>query len=126
MIFTILDQGVNKVTEIHLDYDVLIELQEIMADDYRSLVETFLNDSEVRMTQLHQATNAADLELTAHSFKGSCGNLGAARLAELCADLEERAKHLPLIGVDELMRKIDMEFATVKPLYALELQRFHC
>lgn len=112
--------------EIHLDHEVLSALREVMEDEYPLLVGTFLADSEERLLQLHKADNTDQLILAAHSFKGSSSNMGAVRLAELCHQLEQRAKHLSQGGIKKLVAGIDGEFAIVRPLFKEELQRFHC
>ncbi|SDS91474.1 HPt (histidine-containing phosphotransfer) domain-containing protein [Pseudomonas asplenii] len=114
----------NFNQEKHLDYEVLSALQEVMEDEYPVLLETFLNDSEKRLGQLHQADNRVELGLLAHSFKGSSSNMGALYLADLCRQLEEQAMQLPLIEVEELLGRIDREYEQVRHLYACERERF--
>jgi HPt (histidine-containing phosphotransfer) domain-containing protein len=113
------------VAEIHLDPEVLSGLQEVMEGEYPKLLDTFLDDSQKRVEALRTARDDAKaLGLIAHSFKGSSGNLGAVRLAELCRQLEDRsAKPVP-VDLGELVDKIDQEFARVRPLYEHERQRF--
>jgi HPt (histidine-containing phosphotransfer) domain-containing protein len=111
------------VTDTHLDRDVLSALQEVMEDEYPVLLDTFLADSEERLTLLRKAADADQLGAAAHSFKGSCSNMGAIRLASLCNELEQRAKQKSLSGIEELVGKIGGEFAIVRPLYEAERQR---
>ncbi|MCX7081430.1 MAG: Hpt domain-containing protein [Pseudomonas sp.] len=114
------------MAEVHLDHNVLSALQEVMEDEYPVLLDTFLADSEARLSQLHHAVNAFELGMVAHSFKGSSSNMGAIRLAELCDQLEQRAKEPSLGGIEKLVAEIDGEFAIVRPLYKEERERFHC
>lgn len=114
------------MAEIHLDHEVLSALREVMEDDYPLLLDTFLADSEERLRLLHKASDAYQLIITAHSFKGSSSNMGAIRLAELCHQLELRAKESSLGGIKKLVAEIDGEFAIVRPLFKEERQRFHC
>ncbi len=114
------------MTDIHLDHDVLNALQEVMEDEYPTLLDTFLQDSETRLTQLHGTQDPDQLLSAAHSFKGSSSNMGARRLAELCSELEQRAKQKSLAGIEQLVGEIDGEFAIVRRLYSEERQRFHC
>ncbi|MDB5984195.1 MAG: Hpt protein [Pseudomonas sp.] len=114
---------------IHVDYDVLSALQEVMEGEYPVLLDTFLKDSEQRLAQLqhalaNQAVGLEELGMAAHSFKGSSGNLGAVRLAELCSLLEVRAQHNQWVGVEELVKKIGAEFLVVHRLFRAERQRF--
>ncbi|MFO2464837.1 Hpt domain-containing protein [Pseudomonas sp. 15FMM2] len=113
------------MTEIHLDLDVLSGLQDVMEDEYPTLLDTFLDDSQGRIEALRQARDdAKTLGCIAHSFKGSSGNLGAVRLAQLCQRLETASAEPAVTGLGELVDEIDHEFALVKPLYESERQRF--
>jgi histidine phosphotransfer protein HptB len=116
------------VAEIHLDHEVLSVLQEVMEDGYPLLLDTFLSDSQERLRQLHEAKadDATQLIATAHSLKGSSSNMGAIRLAELCQQLEQRAKELSLGGIEKLVAEIDGELAIVRPLYEEERKRSQC
>lgn len=113
------------MAEIHLDPDVLSGLQEVMEGEYPKLLDTFLDDSQKRVEALRKARDDAKaLGRIAHSFKGSSGNLGAVRLAELCRRLEDGSAQLTRVDLDELVDEIDQEFALVRPLYEQERQRF--
>ncbi|WP_434610278.1 Hpt domain-containing protein [Pseudomonas sp. D2-30] len=114
------------MNEVHLDLDVLSTLKEVMEDGYPELLDTFLKDSEARLRVLHEARDAQMLSATAHSFKGSSSNMGAIRLAELCGELEQRAKEPSLHGIESLVNEIDSEFAHVRTLCREERESFHC
>jgi HPt (histidine-containing phosphotransfer) domain-containing protein len=114
------------VTDTHLDPDVLRALQEVMEDEYPTLVDTFLADCEQRLQLLKQAGDATQVLETAHSFKGSSSNMGAIRLADLCHELELQAKGQNLPGIEVLVAQIDREFAFVRPLYEEERRRSLC
>lgn len=114
------------MTEIHIDHKVLSDLREVMEDGYLHLVQTFLDDSERRLSELHAAKSAEELGSAAHSFKGSSSNMGALRLAELCGELEQRAKQPSLGGIEKLVNEIDSEFAFVRTLCREEREGFHC
>ncbi|MGH8380230.1 Hpt domain-containing protein [Pseudomonas sp.] len=111
------------MSEIHIDREVLSDLQEVMEDGYLYLLDTFLDDSEKRLSQLHEAKSADELAHAAHSFKGSSSNMGAVALAELCRQLEDRVAHGPLQGIEDLINQIDHEYAMVRQLYGDERQR---
>lgn len=108
---------------MHIDQRVLSDLREVMEDGYLQLLETFLEDSERRLSQLHEAKDAEELGLAAHSFKGSSSNMGAVGLAELCRELEERVRQQPLYGIEDLINRIDQEYAEVQRFYRAERQR---
>lgn len=103
----------------HLDDAVQRNLLEIMEDEYPLLVETFLSDSEERLNSIRAAYSAADgsaLRHAAHSFKGSCGNMGATLLSGLCKQLEEAARHNDLDAAQGLITKVEREFTIVRTL----------
>ncbi|MBH3427748.1 Hpt domain-containing protein [Pseudomonas alkylphenolica] len=111
------------MSDIHIDRNVLRDLQEVMEEGYVCLLETFLIDSDKRLSQLHEAKNAAELGHAAHSFKGSSSNMGALALAALCQQLEARVKQQPLYGIEDLINQIDREYELVRHLYAEERHR---
>lgn len=108
------------MAEPHLNRKMLDDLQEVMEDEYPVLLETFLDDAEDRLRQLRQPKDAEHLMETAHSFKGSSSNMGAQRLAELCNELEQRAKVASLADLTQLVSEIGTEFSIVRPLYEAE------
>ncbi|VVQ07550.1 hypothetical protein PS918_04862 [Pseudomonas fluorescens] len=111
------------MADIHVDPDALSALREVMEEEFSTLVDTFLLDCEERLQQLTGADDATQILETAHSFKGSCSNMGAIRLAALCHDLEQRAKTHNLGGLEALVADIAREFALVRPLYEQERER---
>jgi HPt (histidine-containing phosphotransfer) domain-containing protein len=113
--------------DIHLDSVVLIALQDVMEAEYPVLLDTFLIDSEERLLALRQAEQAADaqsLRLAAHSFKGSCSNMGTLILAGLCKQLEDVGRCEQLELAPELIEQIEREFAIVRILLKSERQRY--
>jgi HPt (histidine-containing phosphotransfer) domain-containing protein len=113
------------VLQTHMDAAVLEALQEVMEADYPLLLETFVSDSLQRLAQMRQAASDAEaLAQAAHSLKGSSSNMGALRLAELCRDLEARARHMSPAQTDQLLAEIGLEMDTVQQLYNRERQRF--
>jgi HPt (histidine-containing phosphotransfer) domain-containing protein len=111
------------VADTHLDRNVLNALQEVMEGEYPTLLDTFLADSAERLQQLRRAADAEQLIAAAHSFKGSCGNMGALRLAHLCGRLEHTAKGSTVADIEKLVSEIDSEFAFIRPLFEAERQR---
>ena len=115
------------MSDSHLDPNVLASLQDVMGQEYPLLLDTFLADSDERQRDLHQAMRVADpqaLRLAAHSFKGSCSNMGAPLLAGLCKQLEEAARRERLEAAPALIEQIGREFAIVRILLKSERQRY--
>jgi HPt (histidine-containing phosphotransfer) domain-containing protein len=120
------------VRAIHLDYSVLSTLQEVMEDEYPTLLDVFIKDSEHRIARLRQVMAARgeafdfqELSMMAHSFKGSSGNMGALHLADLCRELEERTRGEEVVGLEDLLASIDHEYMTVRRLFDAERQFFN-
>lgn len=109
--------------DVHINERVLSDLREVMEEGYLQLLETFLEDSERRLNQLHKAKDAGELGMAAHSFKGSSSNMGADGLAALCQQLEDRVRQQPLYGIEDLINRIDQEYLVVQRYYRSEQQR---
>jgi histidine phosphotransfer protein HptB len=50
----------------------------------------------------------------AHSLKGSCSNLGASSLRDLCQQIEKHGRSGTLDEVFKLLESVDQEFGRVK------------
>ena len=88
------------------------------------IIDVFLADlsERVRAVGLQMSKNdRAGVAATAHAIKGSCGHFGAARLMELCRDLEERARRES--GGDMEIAILAMVAETERVLAALEVYR---
>ncbi|MDE3740111.1 MULTISPECIES: Hpt domain-containing protein [Pseudomonas] len=107
------------MSNIHLDHSVLSSLREVMEDEFPVLLDTFLADSAERLRQIQQANTVHDsqaLRLAAHSFKGSCSNMGAPVLAGLCKQLEDIARREQLADAAAVIPQIEQEFLIVRDL----------
>ncbi len=74
---------------------VLSDLYRLRPQVMNDLVENFLSSAADRVESVHDAVGRGDnesLERAAHSLKGSCGTLGATRMAEVCSDLVTLAR----------------------------------
>ena len=122
--------------ENHVDQAVLSTLRDVMEGEYPALLEVFINDSEKRIADLNvltqspgfSATSALQLHevgMLAHSFKGSCSNMGAVHLAELCRELEDLTRSVESVGqlqLSQLVKAIDSEYRIVRDVFDAELQ----
>ncbi len=77
------------------------------------LVSIFLEDAELRLTEIARALEAGDdgdLRRTAHKLKGSSANMGANGLAELAMSLEEATACPP----EAVLSTLEAEFGRVR------------
>jgi histidine phosphotransfer protein HptB len=103
----------------HLDQEALTTLKDVMEDDFLLLINTFLQDSENRLKTLNSlidSDNQDAIRRAAHSFKGSCSNVGAPALAFLCAELEKKAVANDLDKIKQDIDSIKTEYEIVKSL----------
>jgi two-component system sensor histidine kinase/response regulator len=112
-----------------LDRTIINGLKELrepgQPDPLRELIELFLKDAQPRLQQMEAAASAGDLpKLSAatHTLKGSASNLGARRLAALCAALEKQSKAGDAGQSVQTLTEVTAEFATVRELLNAELE----
>lgn len=101
----------------HVDPNCLEELKEVMEGEFGTLVTTFINDSTTRIKMIKDAvfnSNADEIRKAAHSFKGSCSNIGATILANLCKEMEDIGRSGSTEGCNHLYEMICKEFEAVK------------
>ena len=105
------------MSQVHVDQEAFAVLRDVMGDDFRRLLETFLNDSEQHIASLQQALDekaAEQVRRSAHSLKGSSGNVGAPRLSALCQQLELKGREGVLDGCDVLLEEVRQELEEVE------------
>ena len=101
----------------HIDMETLDELKEVMEDDFQILIDTFLNDSDLRLISIRTAIesgSALDLRSAAHSFKGSSGNIGAPELSSILKILEEMGRDENITNASEVLTRVEVEYELVK------------
>lgn len=111
-----------------LDATVLDKLRKLLGAKSKAfitnLIDIFLRDAPPRLEAMRQAIAANDaeqLKQAAHALKGSCGSLGAMRMAELCQILEERDDNANVSNATPFIELLLEEFAQVRR--ALEAER---
>ncbi len=103
-----------------VDSETLATLKEVMEGDFQLLIDTFTSDADQRLTDLRELLarrDAGQLRACAHSFKGSCSNIGAPQLAQLCARVEDKAA-VGELDVEPLLDAIEREYGAVREALA--------
>ncbi len=94
-------------------FDQPPELEGAGSDLKAKLAELFARDTGKRLEELRDAVQRADTAAVArlaHAIKGSAANLGARRLAQLCADIETRAEVAEFDATSERLDGLQREF----------------
>ncbi len=87
------------------------------------VIDTFLRIAPKRIESLREASDPAVLERAAHSFLGSCGNLGALRMSELCAKLEHLGRAGSTEGAQALVAALEDDYRGVRRALEAEKER---
>ncbi|HEY4590911.1 MAG TPA: Hpt domain-containing protein, partial [Thermoanaerobaculia bacterium] len=99
--------------------DQLRRLQDISGRELVSpIIDRFLAEAPLRLAELRRALAARDdhkFVFVAHTFKGSCAQLGARRLAEICRDLEMRGRRVEWSGMEEIVGHLQSEIEHLAP-----------
>ena len=90
------------------------------------LTEMFVEDARSALVTLKVATEEGDaesVERISHTLKGSSGNMGAWRMAEICAKLERVGASEDPSHARELLKKLEVEFERVRRALEVEVRR---
>lgn len=105
--------------DIHFDREALTVLEEIMEDEFPLLIRAYITDSDSRISTMNHALSNNDfdeLRETAHSFKGTSGNLSANVLAKLCFSLEQQSGEEDFEKMSALVQSVEQEYTVVKSI----------
>ena len=101
----------------NMDMEALEGLKDVMGEEFPLLIETFFNDSIVRIEVIKASVSATDpdaIRRAAHSFKGSASNMGATLVTELCRQLEQMGLDGQTDGAASLLDQLIEEYEAVK------------
>ncbi len=109
-----------------LDQEALANIRALDNDGavLRRAIALYLEDGRQKMARLHAALEAGDadaLMLLAHGFKSASQNLGATHLGDLCDRLERHGQEGALAEAGLLVRAIEKQFQTIRPLLLAEV-----
>jgi len=102
---------------VHINYEALNDLADVLEEDFPVIIDSFIASSSNILDSIPPSLLIDDLNsfvIKIHSLKGSCRNIGAEYLAELCMIDEVHAKKEQVDKVDPLLKEIRKEFEIVK------------
>ena len=108
--------SVDTQTDELLDLDVIDELKQVMGDDYRKVIHSYLQHSSQLFTQMkHMASegNAEEVLRSVHSFKSSSKNVGAIKLGDKALALEEQLRNNQEVDLNYSVQELLVEYARV-------------
>ncbi len=115
-----------------LDKSVLSGLRDLQEegepDILAELTELFIKDMPTQLKALREAIEGGDapsVRRVTHTLKGSCGNMGAKKMAAICAELQELGGAGDLSRAPELLGQLQEEFARVRTALEAEIARNH-
>lgn len=94
------------------DMDHAMEITDGDVEFLKELVEMFNAEFPEKLAGISRAINENNfkaLDETAHSLKGSSGNLGLTRVYELALKLEKMGKGEDISGADETFKELEEE-----------------
>ena len=98
-----------------LDEETLAQLRAIGdASFFAELIDLFVADALPRIEAMRGAIVAGDatrLAAEAHALKSSSGNVGAAAMRGICADLEAAARAAVLEDAARMLAQLEHEYA---------------
>jgi HPt (histidine-containing phosphotransfer) domain-containing protein len=104
-----------------LDPEVVESLRQLTPpgepDVLREIFTLFLDEVPKKIAALRAAMIAGDtvkVQRTAHSLKGSSGNIGARAMYDICTQLDDRAKAGELGRLQALVDALDAEYRKVE------------
>ena len=114
----------EKINNSVLDPSAIARLEQLAGDDQAFLIEfidTFLKGVPKMLGEMKQSLddgNAEGLRRAAHTFKSNTAALGAARLSELCKELEHLGKSGELDDAPDKVAQVQQELEPVKSALA--------
>jgi PAS domain S-box-containing protein len=82
-----------------------------------SILDKFVEDAASRIVKLvvaSEAGEATQLSQVAHALKGSCGNIGAAGMVNICQQLQVLGKSDSVEGAGDMITALEKEFERVR------------
>jgi len=111
----------DAVNRAALDRVAIDNIRALSRDGGDALVQKVINayvgDTPRHLATLREAVEGMDpgsVRRVAHSLKSASANIGAARLATLCKELEQLGRADTVVGADLILADMETEFQTVR------------
>jgi len=124
------EPGAYAASGPSIDHSVLDGLRDLQGegepDILCELIELFLADLPPQLVALREAVQSGDflsVERIAHTLKGSSGNMGAVRMAAICAELGEIGRSETLAGAPVWISRLEEEFERVRVAFEESLAK---
>src|SRR5213076_1306654 len=109
------DEAAGNGAGAILDAEAVDALRELGGADFlMEVIDTFLDDAPALIASLSIEVDAQELRRAAHTLKSNGQTFGAKEFADLCRELEERAKRGEHDGAEELVDRIVHEYAALE------------
>jgi len=86
-------------------------------DEYRQLIDLFINTGAADFQRIQTALASSDLEQvlrSAHTIKGAAGNLGLMDISEVAKTIEESVSNHQMEGLTQAMETLRTQFDAVE------------
>ena len=112
-----MEQDLNGMNEESLDFTTVETLKDVLEEDFTELIETFIEDAHDRIIEMREilANAPSQLEMPAHTLKGSSGNIGAVKLSQLCSQLVDSVREGKTEELAEVVDEIATEYEVLIP-----------
>ena len=92
-----------------IDHTVLDELKQVMGDDYKNVIHTYLQHSSQLFTKMkHMASegNSEEVLRSVHSFKSSSKNVGAIKLGDMAFEIEQKLRNKEPVDMEQAIQRL--------------------
>jgi HPt (histidine-containing phosphotransfer) domain-containing protein len=102
-----------------LDHRVLDELRQVMGDDYKNVIHSYLQHSSQLFTKMRHMAGEGNIEevtRSAHSFKSSSKNVGAIKLGDMAMQLEQKLRRQEPVDLNHAVQELLVTYDQVARL----------
>ena len=114
-----IDVALDSRLFTHFDEAAITTLYELLGEDYKVLLTTYLDDSEKHVKKLAQLIDNHDgegLTRAAHALKGISANVGVLKFSDLCKHMEFSARDNDLDGCKATLPALQEEYNAINQL----------